>query len=87
MAALALETAAVALSMGVHLPFDNPVTEAELVAHSTSENRSSMLQDVERGALTEIDAICGAVVRCGEIQAVPVPNNWCMWQAVSALRV
>jgi 2-dehydropantoate 2-reductase len=85
MAALARETAAVASALGVHLPFADPVAMAEDVARRTARNRSSMFQDVKRGAPTEIDAICGAVVRAGDGRGVPTPVNWSMWQLVSAL--
>jgi 2-dehydropantoate 2-reductase len=85
MAALARETAAVATALGVPLPFADPVSTAEDVARRTATNRSSMLQDVKRGAPTEIDAICGAVVRAGEERGVRAPVNWTMWQLVSAL--
>ncbi|HEY3313329.1 MAG TPA: 2-dehydropantoate 2-reductase [Anaerolineales bacterium] len=86
MAALARETASVASALGVHLPFADPVAMAEEVARRTARNRSSMFQDVKRGAPTEIDAICGAVVRAGERRGVPAPVNWSMWQLVSALQ-
>lgn len=86
MAALARETAAVATALGVPLPFTDPVSMAEDVARRTSANRSSMLQDVKRGAPTEIDAICGAVVRAGEERGVRAPVNWTMWRLVSALQ-
>jgi 2-dehydropantoate 2-reductase len=42
---------------------------------STAAHRSSMLQDLERGRPTEIDAINGWVVRRGEALGVPVPAN------------
>ena len=45
-----------------------------------------MLQDVERGAPTEIDSICGAVVANGEKLGVPTPANQVVWQLVRALR-
>ena len=36
-----------------------------------------MLQDVLRGAPTEVDAINGAVVRMGELQGIyPRPTGW-----------
>jgi 2-dehydropantoate 2-reductase len=44
-----------------------------------------MWQDVQRGAPTEIDAICGAVVRAGEQTGVPTPVNRVMWQLLAAL--
>ncbi|HEY3311558.1 MAG TPA: 2-dehydropantoate 2-reductase [Anaerolineales bacterium] len=85
MASLARETAAVASALQIKLPFNDPVEMAEDVARRTAANRSSMLQDVERAAPTEIDAICGAVVRTGAERGVPAPVNWTMWQLVNAL--
>ena len=41
-----------------------------------------MLQDVQRGAPTEIDAICGAIVKTGEKLGVPVPVNRTFWKLV-----
>ncbi len=80
MAALAQETATVAGALGVQLAFDDPQQAVEAVARQTAHNRSSMLQDISRGAATEIDAICGAVVRAGRENGVPTPFNWTMWQ-------
>ena len=45
------------------------------VARLTAINRSSMLQDVLRGAPTEIEAINGAIVAAGEAAGVPVSVN------------
>jgi 2-dehydropantoate 2-reductase len=86
MAALARETAAVAAALGISLPFNDPVSAVEDVARRTASNRSSMFQDVKRGAPTEIDAICGAVVRAGEARGVSAPVNRAMWRLVGALR-
>jgi 2-dehydropantoate 2-reductase len=44
-----------------------------------------MLQDVLRGAPTEIDSICGAVVEYGEKHGIPTPVNWALWQLVRAM--
>jgi 2-dehydropantoate 2-reductase len=84
MIALALETARVARACGVELPFDDPAGTVLAVARRTAANRSSMLQDVERGAPTEIEAICGAVVRAARAQGRAAPLNWLMWRLVSA---
>jgi 2-dehydropantoate 2-reductase len=85
MAELARETATVASALGIRLPFIDPVIAAEEVARRTAANHSSMLQDVERGAPTEIDAICGAIVRAGDNVGVAVPVNRMMWQLLSSL--
>ena len=85
MKSLAEEVAAVAGARGIKLPFDDVVAAVENVAGRTAANRSSMLQDVERGAQTEIDAICGAVTREGERLGVPTPINRACRELVQAL--
>ncbi len=42
---------------------------------STADHRSSMLQDLERGRRTEIDAINGCVWRYGRAAGIPTPVN------------
>ena len=85
MEALACEVAQVAKADGIGLPFDNPVAAAEDVARKTAVNRSSMLQDVLRNAPTEIDAICGAVVKTAQKHGIDVPANWACWNLIKAI--
>lgn len=83
MLAAAREVAAVAGAAGIALDGD-PVEHTLAVARATAGNLSSMLQDVRRGARTEIDAICGAVVAHGGRLGVPTPVNQALWRAVRA---
>lgn len=69
------EAIAVAEAAGVLLPVDDLVERARDVARRTADNKCSMLQDVERGRRTEIDALCGEVVKFGREHAVPTPVN------------
>ena len=85
MRALAEETASVARAEKVKLPFENPAEAVEDVARKTAPNHSSMLQDAQRGAPTEIDAICGAIVRTGKKHKIATPINDACWQLVQAL--
>jgi 2-dehydropantoate 2-reductase len=85
MGALANETAQVAEAEKIQLPFSNPIAAAEEVARKTAANRSSMLQDVLRGAPTEIDAICGAVVKAAQKHNIDTPANWACWKLVKAM--
>ena len=85
MGVLAEETASVAKAENIQLPFSDPVSAAEEVARKTAANHSSMLQDVLRGAPTEIDAICGAVVQAGKKHGIKTPINWACWKLIKAL--
>lgn len=71
----ALEVAAVAEAQGILLPFADAAERAQSVARATATNRSSMLQDVERGAPTEVEAICGAVARIAHEMKISTPLN------------
>ena len=80
----AAECAAVAKTKGIQLPFADPAIRVREVAEKTATNRSSMLQDVLRGARTECDAINGAIVAEGKRLGVPTPINDTLWQLVQA---
>jgi 2-dehydropantoate 2-reductase len=79
-----MECAAVANAAGIHLPFADPAGKVAEVAERTGANKSSMLQDILRGAPTECDAINGAVVREGRRLGIPTPVNEILWQLVQS---
>jgi 2-dehydropantoate 2-reductase len=79
------EAAAVAAARGISLPYADPVARALEVVEATATNRSSMLQDVLRGAATEIATINGAIVREGARLGVPTPVNWSLTRLVEAV--
>ncbi len=85
MRALAEETARVARAEHVELDIEDAAAMVEDVARRTAENYSSMLQDIRRGAPTEIEAICGAIARTGQQDGVPTPVNEVCWRLVKAL--
>jgi 2-dehydropantoate 2-reductase len=85
MGVLATEVAAVAAAEKIPLPFPDPIAAAQEVARRTAANHSSMLQDVLRGAPTEIDAICGAVVQIAQIHNLETPANWACWKLIRAI--
>lgn len=87
MKAIIDETMQVAQANGTQLPYPDPHTMVEDVARRTSQNRSSMLQDILRGTPTEIDSINGAIVNKGQEYQVLAPVNFTLWQLVKAKEV
>jgi 2-dehydropantoate 2-reductase len=79
------EVAAVAAAQHILLPFEEAAARVEQVAHLTAHNHSSMLQDVLRGAETEIEVICGAVVRIGETLGIDTPANRTLYELIKVL--
>lgn len=79
---VAAEACRVAESEGV--PCEPSEVEATIrrVAAATPENRSSMLQDLERGRPTEIEAINGVIAARGRAAGVPTPWNDLMLRLV-----
>jgi len=82
---LASEVARVATAAGAPVGEDEARRWWRDMAQLTGANRSSMLQDVQAGRPTEVDAICGAVSREGERRGVPAPLNQAMTVLVGAL--
>jgi 2-dehydropantoate 2-reductase len=82
---LAAEVARVATAAGVAMSEDAARRWWREMAQLTGANRSSMLQDVQAGRPTEVDAICGAVHREGERRGIAAPLNQAMTVLVGAL--
>jgi 2-dehydropantoate 2-reductase len=79
------EADAIRRAAGVRLPYGDPLARVEQVARATATNRSSMLQDVLRGAPTEIGVINEAIVSQGERLGVHAPVNRCLSTLVRAI--
>ena len=75
MGLVAEETAAVAAAAGIQLPYPDATARVLRHCQDVADAKPSMLQDVERGRPTEIDAINGAVVREGARLGVATPYN------------
>lgn len=61
------------------------IERAEEVCQRTSENISSMLQDIRAGRKSEIDAISGEILRRAQQAALPCPRTRVIYQLVSGL--
>jgi 2-dehydropantoate 2-reductase len=79
------EALRVAEALGVDLGEGDHVERVFGVARATASNRSSMLQDIERGRRTEIDALNGAIVDSARRLGLDVPVNETLTAAVKGL--
>ena len=79
-----LEAQEVAEAKGVRIGGD-PVEKVYEVAEATAANRSSMLQDIDRGRRTEVGALNGAIVEMGRRLGVDTPVNEALTAAVLGL--
>ena len=85
MGLIAREAAAVAVAKGIRLPYPDPVVATEAITRRTARNYSSMLQDIRRGAPTEIDVISGAILKAGDQTGMPTPINHTSYLLVKSL--
>ena len=76
----------VAKANGVRLSFTDPRAAWLKAAAGLSEDfKTSMLQSLEKGSVTEIDFINGAVVRWGQRCGVPTPVNTTLVACIKGL--
>lgn len=78
------EALAVAAASGVRISRREADDDLDRVVGATAANRSSMLQDIDRGRRTEIEAISGEIVRLAEAKGIPVPATRAAVAAVRA---
>ncbi|MEE2759348.1 MAG: 2-dehydropantoate 2-reductase [Candidatus Thermoplasmatota archaeon] len=69
------EGARIATAEGIDLSDFDLTQSLEDLCRATADNRVSMLQDIMAGRQTEIDSICGEVVKRGEALGIPTPRN------------
>ena len=82
---IVMEGVAVAQEEGMPLNYGEMWAAVLETCRATAHNRSSMLADVEKGLMTEIEAINGSLVRLGERHGVDTPVNARMVRGVVAI--
>ena len=85
MMGLVQEGVAVAHKDGMTINYGEMWAGVLETCRATARNRSSMLADVEKGRMTEIEAINGSIVRLGERYGVNTPLNTRMVRSVVAI--
>jgi len=79
------EALAVARAAGFGFTSEEVTRDFERIVRSTAANRSSMLQDIDRGRPTEIDAISGEILREAARHGLELPATRRVVDRVTAL--
>lgn len=79
------EAVEVATSLGLNFSYAPVIKKVKQVAKNTAKNKSSMLQDIEKGKLTEIDFINCKIVELGEKFGISTPVNSTLVALVKSL--
>lgn len=79
---LSVELADVMQAEGMTVSADELLRRTLAVAELTAENHSSMLQDMEAGRPTEIEAITGFLLECADRHGIAVPVSRNLYQAI-----
>ena len=80
------EAVTVAEGKGINLPYDDPLSKVIETCETTEENVSSMLQDVLKEKITEVEMINGAIAREGDRLGIPTPVNRTLTNLVQAIQ-
>jgi 2-dehydropantoate 2-reductase len=80
--AAAVEACAVADKLGIGLTYEDVTDAIANVCRRTSNNESSMLQDMRRGRQTEIESISGTILAEANRLDIPVPVNQSLYSAI-----
>jgi 2-dehydropantoate 2-reductase len=79
------EAVKVAKRKRIKLTYDDPIQKAEAVCRATSEDLSSMLQDILNRRQTEIDFINGAIIRQAKSLNIKTPTNEMLLELVKCI--
>lgn len=81
--AMMAEVQAVASAFGVRFPIS--IEQRIDAAEKVGAHKTSMLQDIEAGRATEVDALSGAVAELGRLVGVPTPHLDTVYACVKLL--
>ena len=80
------EAVTVGEAKGINLPYEEPLSRVIKVCEATKENVASMLQDVLKERITEVEMINGAIAREGDRLGIPTPVNRTLTNLVQAIQ-
>ena len=79
------ESTQIAQTHNIPIRYEEAIQRTKEVINQTSENRSSMLQSLDKKKPTEIQAITGALINKGKQQGCTTEINQIIYQVISSL--
>jgi 2-dehydropantoate 2-reductase len=79
------ETVALSKSLGTGLRDADVVAWYDTLMKLAADGKTSMLQDVEAGRKTEVEAFAGTVIDLGEAAGIAVPVNRTLFNLIRAI--
>ncbi len=79
------ETVALSVALGTGLKDADVAAWYDTLKNLAADGKTSMLQDVEAGRKTEVDAFAGTVLRLAEAAGVAVPVNRTLFNLIRAI--
>lgn len=71
--------------VGINLGGDDLESAVKILNTLAPEGKTSMLQDVEAGRITEVGIFAGTVIELGERYGVKTPVNWILYRMIRTL--
>lgn len=69
----------------LELDYEEALSYVQAVCNKTARNTSSMLADLKRGRLTEIDAITGVILKQAELKGLDAPYSRFVYDSIKGL--
>lgn len=79
-----LEVLSLAEAAGINLTFQDVADQQKVIEKAYPLGKTSMLQDVEAGRITEVEQFSGTVIALGEKFNVPTPVNQVFYQLIKS---
>ncbi|MFA9381428.1 MAG: ketopantoate reductase family protein [Acetanaerobacterium sp.] len=80
-----MEVVSLAAAAGVSLTQEDALEFEELMKTFSPQGKTSMLQDVEAGRITEVDSFGGTVIELGRQFGVPTPVNDVLYRIIKSI--
>ena len=81
------EALKIAGALGIKLLYEDAYNHVRSIARMTANNKSSMLQDIERGRKTEVDYLNGVIVKYGEELGIDTPVNRVLLKLIKSIEM